>query len=122
MDKSIEPDEADTVEGESLTDMVARLLPGPGTDLDRWGIQELQALALLGRLSGDISGAVSAHRVLQDALGSLRGGYAEKRRADQDLSEEEADAVILEAAKAIRAKRQKAGKSRVKSDISPASS
>jgi hypothetical protein len=90
-----------------LNDEIDAALP-KGNDLDgEWSIQELRRLALMGRLTGDISGAVSAHRVLADAIGALRGGYGDKRKHDGDLTDEEAERAILEAAAAIKARRKK---------------
>jgi hypothetical protein len=90
----------------ALDEQITRALP-KGDDLDgAWSMQELRRLALMGRLTGDISGAVSAHRVLADAIGSLRGGYGDKRKGDGDMTDEEAEAAILEAAKAIKARQR----------------
>ena len=90
----------------ALLDEVDREMP-KGDDPDgEWSIQELRRLALMGRLTGDISGAVSAHRVLADAIGALRGEYGKKRAHDRDMTDEEAEAAILEAAAHIAAKRK----------------
>ena len=94
----------------AIFDEIERTLP-KGDDPDgEWSIQELRRLALMGRLTGDISGAVSAHRVLADAIGALRGEYGKKRARDHDMTDEEAEAAILEAAAHIAAKRKVARK------------
>jgi hypothetical protein len=94
------PLQADTAIAESL---IAPLLPASHSDPE-WCVREVARLAVQARLVGDIAGAVAAHRLLADVLGSTRGGYAAKHR-DEPLDETEAEAVILEAAESIRAKR-----------------
>ena len=93
-----------------LAERIEALMPKDDGQADAWSIDELRRLALLGRITGDISGAVGAHRVLTDALGALRGGYAAKRQADHEMTDEDAEAAILEAAEHIRNKRKVARK------------
>lgn len=90
----------------ALADRIEALLPKPGSGEEDWSIQELRRLAVLGRITGDISGAVSAHRVLSDALGALRGEYGKRKKTEGDMTDEEAEAAILEAADHIRGKRK----------------
>jgi hypothetical protein len=83
--------------------LIDPLLPASHSEAD-WSVREVARLAVQARLAGDVSGAVAAHRLLADVLGSTRGGYAAKHR-DVPLDEAEAEAAILEAAESIRAKR-----------------
>jgi hypothetical protein len=111
--RDIPPDGHDKAD-EALQALVDEALPTPGSDDSQWTIDELRRLAVLGRLTGDISGAVSAHRVLSDALGALKGGYADKRKSDHDMTDEEAERHILDAAEHIRAKRKLASSKKTK--------
>jgi hypothetical protein len=94
------PLEADPAIAESL---INPLLPASHSEA-QWSVREVTRLAIQARLAGDIAGAVAAHRLLADVLGSTRGGYAAKH-PDEPLDEAEAEAAILEAAESIRAKR-----------------
>lgn len=81
--------------------MIDARLPVPAAATVSW-VREVARLAVQARLAGNIGGAVAAHRLLADVLGSMRGGYA-VRHDDEPLDEAEAEAVILEAADLIRA-------------------
>jgi hypothetical protein len=94
------PLQADTAIAESL---IAPLLPASHSDPE-WCVREVARLAVQARLAGDITGAVAAHRLLADVLALTRGGYA-ARHGDDAIDEAEAEALILEAAESIRAKR-----------------
>lgn len=85
--------------------VVDALLPVRPADAD-WSVREVARLAVQARLAGDVAGAVAAHRLLADVLGSTRGGYA-ARHGDEALDEAEAETVILEAAESIHAKRHR---------------
>ena len=85
--------------------VIDALLPVHPADAD-WSVREVVRLAVQARLAGDIAGAVAAHRLLADVLGSTRGGYA-ARHADEVIDEAEAEALILEAAESIRARRHR---------------
>ena len=85
--------------------VVDALLPVRPADAD-WSVREVARLAVQARLAGDLAGAVAAHRLLADVLGSTRGGYA-ATHADEAIDDAEAEALILEAAESIRAKRQR---------------
>lgn len=94
------PVQPDPVIASSVIDA---LLPVRPADAD-WSVREVARLAVQARLAGDIGGAVAAHRLLADVLGSTRGGYA-ARHGDEAIDEAEAEAAILQAADFIRARR-----------------
>lgn len=96
----------DELPEDALAAVIEGLMPKDDGDGDAWSISELRRLALMGRVTGDLSAAVSAHRALMDALGALRGEYGKKRQADHDMTDEDAEAAILEAAAHIAAKRK----------------
>ena len=83
--------------------LINPLLPASHSEA-QWSVREVTRLAIQARLAGDIAGAVAAHRLLADVLGSSRGGYV-ARRVEEAIDEAEAEALILEAAASIRAKR-----------------
>jgi hypothetical protein len=85
--------------------VIDALLPVRPADAN-WSVREVVRLAVQARLAGDITGAVAAHRLLADVLSLTRGGYA-ARHGDEVIDEGEAEAVILEAAESIRAKRHR---------------
>ena len=85
--------------------VIDALLPVQSAAAD-WSVREVVRIAVHARLAGDIAGAVAAHRLLADVLGSTRGGYA-ARHGDEVIDEAEAEALILEAAASIRTKRQR---------------
>lgn len=102
--RALEPDGAD----EALMALAAAALPARGETVEAWSEREVMRLAVVGRLAGDVSGAIAAHRLLADMHGSLRGGYRERRSQDLiDMTPEEEDEAILEAAEMIKAKRAK---------------
>jgi hypothetical protein len=84
--------------------LINPLLPASHAEA-QWSVREVTRLAIQARLAGDIAGAVAAHRLLADVLGSTRGGYAAKLR-DEPLDVAEAEAAILAAAEVIRARRR----------------
>ena len=91
--QELEPDGADEV----LMAIAETALPAKGEPVDRWTERELMRLAVRGRLTGDISGAIAAHRLLADMHGNLRGGYRERRGQDLiDMTPEEEEEAILE--------------------------
>jgi hypothetical protein len=94
------PLQPDPVIGTSVIDA---LLPVRPADSD-WSVREVVRLAVQARLAGDIAGAVAAHRLLADVLGSTRGGYA-ARQGEEAIDEAQAEAAILQAADIIRARR-----------------
>jgi hypothetical protein len=94
--------QADLASAERLINL---LLPAHPADAN-WSVRELTRMAAQARLVGDITGAVAAHRLLADVLGSTRGGYAAKLR-DEPFDEAKAEAAILEAAEVIRARRRR---------------
>jgi hypothetical protein len=112
--QELEPDGAD----EALTAIAEAALPARGETVEAWSEREVMRLAVIGRLAGDISGAIAAHRLLADMHGSLRGGYRERRSSDQDILDmtpEEQENTILEAADEIKARRKEAKAARANS-------
>ena len=102
--QKLEPDGAD----EALMAIAEAALPAKGEPMDRWTERELMRLAARGRLTGDISGAVAAHRLLANMHGSLRGGYGEQRGQDLfDMTPEEEEEAILQEAEVIKEKRRR---------------
>jgi hypothetical protein len=99
VDGPLQPDSA------IAASMIDALLPVCPADAE-WSVGEVVRLAVQARLAGDITGAVAAHRLLADVLGSARGGYA-ARHVEEAIDEAEAEALILEAAMSIRAKRHR---------------
>ncbi len=97
VDGPVQPDPA------IAASVIDALLPVRPADAE-WSVREVVRLAVQARLAGDIAGAVAAHRLLADVLGSTRGGYA-ARQSDEAIDEAEAEAAILEAADFIRARR-----------------
>ena len=98
VDGPVQPDPA------IAANVIDALLPVRPADAD-WSVREVARLAVQARLAGDVAGAVAAHRLLADVLGSTRGGYA-ARRDDEAIDEAEAETAILEAADIIRARRE----------------
>lgn len=99
VDGPVQPDPA------IAASVIDALLPIPHGEAD-WSVREVVRLAVQARLAGDIAGAVAAHRLLADVLGSTRGGYA-ARQGDEVIGEAEAESLILEAAETIRARQQR---------------
>jgi hypothetical protein len=103
--QELEPDDAD----EALMAIAEAALPAKHETVEAWSEREVMRLAAIGRLAGDTSGAIAAHRLLADMHGSLRGGYRERRSSDQDILDmtpEEQEKAILEAAEEIRKRRK----------------
>jgi hypothetical protein len=99
--RELEPDGAD----EALTAIAEAAMPAKGETVEAWSEREVMRLAVVGRLAGDTSGAVAAHRLLADMHGSLRGGYRKRRGQDiVDMTPEGEEEEILPAAEEIKAK------------------
>ena len=103
--QELEPDGADEV----LMAIAEAALPAKGEVVEAWSEREVMRLAVVGRLAGDVSGSIAAHRLLADMYGSLRGGYRERRGQDLiDMTPEEEEEAILKAADEIRQLRKEA--------------
>ena len=103
--QELEPDGAD----DALRAIAEAALPAKSEAVEAWSEREVMRLAVVGRLAGDVSGAIAAHRLLADMHGSLRGGYGERRGQDLiDMTPEEEDQAILDEAERIKARRKEA--------------
>jgi hypothetical protein len=103
--RELEPDGVD----ETLMAIAEAALPTHRETAEAWSEREVMRLAVVGRLARDIAGAIAAHRLLADMHGSLRGGYRERRGQDLfEMTPEEEEAAILEAADEIRRRRKEA--------------
>ena len=80
----------------------------PTGSLADWSEGELLRVAVRARITGDNSAAVAAHRLLADMHGSLKGERGKMLENDDmdNLTPEQQEDAILEAAREIEAKRK----------------